>query len=90
MRQPTKQMGGDGASRGVNTSRGRGVNTGNTTTSQGKQEVLARKTKVAPAAQQQRLMHQQCNVSGSFGGQWVAAVLLVASLAMALAEQWQQ
>jgi hypothetical protein len=44
--------------------------------------------KVAPAVQQQQLKQQQCNVGGSFGGQWVAAVALVAALAMALAEQW--
>jgi hypothetical protein len=40
--------------------------------------------------QQQWLKQQQCIVGGGFGGQQVAAVTLVAELAMALAEQWQQ
>jgi hypothetical protein len=51
---------------------------------------LARKNKSgtsSAAAQQQRLMQQQCNVSGGFGGRQVSAVALVATLAMALAEQ---
>jgi hypothetical protein len=45
------------------------------------------KTKAAPAAQQQWLNQQQCGIGGSFGGQRVAAVALVAALAMALVEQ---
>jgi hypothetical protein len=45
--------------------------------------------KVAPAVQRQWLKQQQCNVSGGFDGRRVVAVVLVAALAMALAEQWQ-
>jgi hypothetical protein len=46
--------------------------------------------KAAPTAQRQRLKQQQFNVDGGFGGQWVVAVALIAALAMALVEQWQQ
>jgi hypothetical protein len=63
---------------------------GDTTTSQGKQEVPVNKTKAAPAAQQQWLKQQRCNIGGGFGGQWVVAVALVVALAMVPAEQWQQ
>jgi hypothetical protein len=36
------------------------------------------------------LKQQQRNVGGSFGGRRVVALALVAMLAMALVEQWQQ
>ncbi len=67
-----------------------GATIGDTTTSRVKQVVPARKTKVAPAAQWQRLKQQQHGVGGGFGRQWVAAVALVAALVMVWAEQWQR
>jgi hypothetical protein len=44
------------------------------------------KAEVTPAAQQQWLKQQQCNVCGSCDRQLVVAVALVAGLVMALVE----
>jgi hypothetical protein len=63
---------------------------GNTTTSRGKQEALGHKNKSGTSNAAQQLKRQQCDVGGSFGGRWVAAVALVAALAMALPDQWQR
>jgi hypothetical protein len=63
-------MGGNGASRGVNTSKRREV-----TQLQATQQPAGAnkrhwgiKTKVAPGAQRQQLKQQQCNIGGGIGG----------------------
>jgi hypothetical protein len=46
--------------------------------------------KVAPLAQRQRFKRQKGYVGSGFSGQWVAAVVLVAALAIAMASAEQR